>query len=137
MPPVYDRNNIFAKILRDEAPCTKVYEDEYALAFKDIYPKAKVHVLAIPKGEYVSLIDFSQNAPADMVAGFWRAVTKVAESDTCTSFAPPTSAARRSAPARGKYRSPGAQTSKSGKRVPRSAAAAARGTSAYTIANLS
>jgi diadenosine tetraphosphate (Ap4A) HIT family hydrolase len=77
--PVYDRNNIFARILRGEAPCTKVYEDEYALAFKDIHPKAQVHVLAIPKGEYVSLIDFSQSAPPDMVAGFWRAVTRVAE----------------------------------------------------------
>ena len=61
--PAYDRNNIFARILRGEAPCTKVYEDEYALAFRDIYPKARVHVLAIPKGEYVSLIDFSQSAP--------------------------------------------------------------------------
>jgi diadenosine tetraphosphate (Ap4A) HIT family hydrolase len=78
-PPVYDRNNIFAKILRGEAPCTKVYEDDYALAFKDIYPKARVHVLAIPKGEYVSLVDFSQNAPPELVAGFWRAVTIVAE----------------------------------------------------------
>jgi len=62
MTPAYDRNNIFAKILRGEAPCAKVYEDEYALAFKDIYPKAKVHVLAIPKGEYVSLTDFSQSS---------------------------------------------------------------------------
>jgi diadenosine tetraphosphate (Ap4A) HIT family hydrolase len=79
MTPTYDRNNIFAKILRGEAPCAKVYEDEYALAFKDIYPKAQVHVLAIPKGEYVSLTDFSRSAPPDMVAGFWRAVTKVAE----------------------------------------------------------
>jgi histidine triad (HIT) family protein len=78
-PPAYDSNNIFAKILRGEAPCTKVYEDDYALAFKDIYPKARVHVLAIPKGEYVSLVDFSQNAPAELVAGFWRAVTIVAE----------------------------------------------------------
>ena len=67
MTPAYDRNNIFAKILRGEAPCAKVYEDEYALAFKDIYPKAQVHVLAIPKGEYVSLTDFSQSAPPDMI----------------------------------------------------------------------
>jgi histidine triad (HIT) family protein len=77
--PLYDRNNIFARILRGEAPCTKVYEDEFALAFNDIHPKARVHVLAIPKGEYVSLIDFSQSAPPEMIAGFWRAVTKVAE----------------------------------------------------------
>ena len=78
MPP-YDRTNIFARILRGEAPCTKVYEDEFALAFNDIYPKAPVHVLAIPKGEYVSLTDFSQSAPPEMIAGFWRAVTRVAE----------------------------------------------------------
>src|ERR1700740_3251902 len=75
----YDRNNIFARILRGEAPCSKVYEDEYELAFRDIYPKAQVHVLAIPKGEDVSLPDFSQSAPAEMVAGFWRAVTRIAE----------------------------------------------------------
>jgi histidine triad (HIT) family protein len=78
-PPLYDRNNIFARILRGEAPCTKVYEDEFALAFNDIFPKARVHVLAIPKGEYVSLTDFSQSAPPETIAGFWRAVTKVAE----------------------------------------------------------
>jgi len=79
MPPAYDRTNVFARILRGEAPCSKVYEDEYAFAFKDIYPKARVHVLVVPKGEYVSLADFSQSASADMIAGFWRAVTKVAE----------------------------------------------------------
>ena len=77
--PPYDRSNVFARILRGEAPCTKVYEDEYALAFKDIHPKAQVHVLAIPKGEYVSLTDFSQAAPPELIAGFWRAVTRVAE----------------------------------------------------------
>src|SRR5262249_46789851 len=75
----YDRSNIFAKILRGEAPCTKVYEDEFALAFRDIHPKAQVHVLAIPKGEYVSFNDFTQNAPPEMLAGFWRAVAAVAE----------------------------------------------------------
>src|SRR3954467_2522566 len=77
--PTYDRNNIFARILRGEAPCTKVYEDEFALAFEDIYPKARVHVLAIPKGDYVSLADFSQSAPPELIAGFWRAVTRIAE----------------------------------------------------------
>ena len=83
MPPsfvsTYDRNNVFAQILRGEAPCTKVYEDEYALAFRDLYPKARVHVLAIPKGEYVSLTDFSQSAPPELIVGFWRAVTRIAE----------------------------------------------------------
>ena len=75
----YDRNNIFARILRGELPCKKVYEDDHALAFHDINPQAPVHVLVIPKGEYVSLADFSQSASADMIAGFWRAVTRVAE----------------------------------------------------------
>ena len=75
---VYDRNNIFARILRGEAPCRKVYEDDYALAFHDIYPKAAVHVLVVPKGDYVSLVDFTEAAPAEQQAGFWRAVTTVA-----------------------------------------------------------
>src|ERR687897_679336 len=60
----YDRNNIFARILRGELPCKKVYEDEHALAFHDINPQAPVHVLVIPKGEYVSNMDFSATAPS-------------------------------------------------------------------------
>lgn len=76
---VYDRTNIFAKILRGEAPCAKVYEDEHVLAFNDINPKAPVHVLVIPKGEYVSIVDFSAKASAEAIAAFWRAVTKIAD----------------------------------------------------------
>ena len=72
--PAYDRNNIFARILRGELPCTKVYEDEFALAFHDIHPQAPVHVLVIPKGEYVSQTDFCANGAAGLIAGFWRAV---------------------------------------------------------------
>lgn len=75
----YDTNNIFAKILRGEIPCNKVYEDEFALAFHDINPQAPVHVLVIPKGEYVSMADFSADAPADLMVGFFRAVGKVAD----------------------------------------------------------
>ena len=74
----YDRNNIFARILRGELPCKKVYEDDHALAFHDINPQAPVHVLVIPKGEYVSNMDFSANAPTETIAGFWRAVGTVA-----------------------------------------------------------
>ena len=55
----YDNNNIFAKILRKEIPCKKVYENDYALAFYDINPQAKVHILVIPKGKYISFSDFS------------------------------------------------------------------------------
>jgi diadenosine tetraphosphate (Ap4A) HIT family hydrolase len=75
----YDTNNIFAKILRGEIPCKQVYEDDFALAFHDINPQAAVHVLVIPKGEYVSMADFTANAPSELMAGFFRAVGKVAE----------------------------------------------------------
>jgi diadenosine tetraphosphate (Ap4A) HIT family hydrolase len=74
----YDPGNIFAKILRGEIPCNKVYEDEWALAFHDIAPQAPVHILVIPKGTYVSWDDFAANAPAEEIAGFVRAVGRVA-----------------------------------------------------------
>ncbi|MDE3059497.1 MAG: HIT domain-containing protein [Pseudomonadota bacterium] len=76
---MYDRNNIFAKILRGEIPCKKIYESEHALAFEDIHPKAPVHVLVVPKGEYVSLQDFSLHAPTAAVKGFFDAVAAVAK----------------------------------------------------------
>jgi histidine triad (HIT) family protein len=74
----YDDNNIFAKILRGDIPCKKVFEDDYALAFHDISPQAPVHVLVIPKGRYVSMADFSAHAPAELITGFFRAVGSVA-----------------------------------------------------------
>ena len=74
----YDDSNIFARILRGEIPCRKVYEDAYALAFHDINPQAPVHILVIPKGAYVSWDDFSERGSADEIAGFVRAVGHVA-----------------------------------------------------------
>jgi diadenosine tetraphosphate (Ap4A) HIT family hydrolase len=74
----YDDSNIFAKILRGELPSKKVYEDEHALAFHDINPLAPVHILVIPKGAYVSWDDFSEKASDAEIAGFVRAVGKVA-----------------------------------------------------------
>jgi len=76
--PPYDDGNVFARILRGEIPCKAVFENEHALAFHDINPQAPIHVLVIPKGRYVSMADFSANAPLDEVAGFWRAVGHVA-----------------------------------------------------------
>jgi histidine triad (HIT) family protein len=76
--PPYDDQNIFARILRGEIPCKKLYEDEHALAFHDISPQAPVHVLVIPKGRWVSLADFTAGAAAEEIAGFWRAVGHVA-----------------------------------------------------------
>jgi diadenosine tetraphosphate (Ap4A) HIT family hydrolase len=75
----YDQDNIFARILRGEIPCKKVYEDDFALAFHDINPKARVHVLVIPKLPCVTMSDFTKVATAEQLAGFLKAVAKVAE----------------------------------------------------------
>ena len=77
--PPYDDANIFARILRGEIPSKKVYEDQWALAFHDINAQAPTHVLVIPKGPYVSFADFSASATSDEIAGFMRAVGKVAK----------------------------------------------------------
>jgi len=74
----YDDNNIFARILRGEIPSTAIYEDEYAFAFPDINPAAPTHILVIPKGRYVSWDDFSATASDAEIAGFVRAVGKIA-----------------------------------------------------------
>jgi diadenosine tetraphosphate (Ap4A) HIT family hydrolase len=74
----YDDSNIFARILRQELPCRKVFETEHALAFHDINPLAPVHVLVIPKGAYVSWEDFSARASDSEIAGFVRAVGETA-----------------------------------------------------------
>ncbi|MDB5414412.1 MAG: histidine triad protein [Rubritepida sp.] len=78
--PPYDPQNIFARILRGEIPCKRVYEDEFALAFHDINPQAPTHVLVIPKGPHVSAADFLADAGDAEIAGFWRAVGHVAKS---------------------------------------------------------
>jgi histidine triad (HIT) family protein len=74
----YDDNNIFARILRGEIPSKRVYEDEHALAFHDINPLSPTHVLVIPKGSYVSWDDFSAKASEAEIAGFVRAVGRIA-----------------------------------------------------------
>jgi diadenosine tetraphosphate (Ap4A) HIT family hydrolase len=74
----YDSNNVFARILRGEIPCDKIYEDDFALAFHDIHPQAPVHVLVIPKGDYVSFPDFAATATAEQIAGLMRAIGVVA-----------------------------------------------------------
>ena len=76
--PPYDAQNIFARILRGEIPCKKVFENDHALAFHDINPQAPVHVLVIPKGPYCSFADFSATASDAEIAGFMRAVGTIA-----------------------------------------------------------
>ena len=75
----YDPANIFARILRGEIPCKKVYENAHALAFHDIRPQTRVHVLVIPKGAYVGVTDFAEKASAAEIEGFMRAVGETAK----------------------------------------------------------
>jgi len=77
----YDDQNVFAKILRGELPCNKVYEDEWALAFHDIAPLAPVHILVIPKGPYVSWDDFTAKASAEEITGLMHAVGHIARDE--------------------------------------------------------
>jgi len=76
---MYNKNNIFAKIIRGEIPSKKVYEDSDILAFHDIAKAAPTHVLVIPKGEFVNLPDFINKATAEKVATFFQKVTEIAQ----------------------------------------------------------
>ena len=75
----YDKNNIFAKILRGEIPCKKIYEDEFILSFHDINPQKKVHALVIPKGSYIDLDDFSTKASPEEIVGLIKGINIVAK----------------------------------------------------------
>jgi histidine triad (HIT) family protein len=75
----YDDSNIFAKILRNEIPCKKIYEDEFVLSFHDINPQKKIHALVIPKGKYIDLDDFSNNASKEEIVGLIKGINIVAK----------------------------------------------------------
>ena len=74
----YDDKNIFAKILRGEIPCNKIYEDDYVLSFYDINPQKKIHALVIPKGKYIDLDDFNNKASSEEMVGLLKGITTVA-----------------------------------------------------------
>lgn len=76
--PEYDDNNVFAKILRGEIPCDRIYENEHALAFRDINPLSAIHALVIPKNPHVNFADFAARADDAESAGFWRAAAETA-----------------------------------------------------------
>ena len=73
----YDKNNIFAKILRKEIPCKKIFENEHVLSFHDINPQKKIHALVIPKGEYINLDDFNNRASDQEIVALSKAITEV------------------------------------------------------------
>lgn len=81
MTAAYDDNNIFARILRGEIPCKKVFETEHTLAFHDVSPRAPLHVLVIPKGAYRNMDDFAARASADEMQDFIRAIGDVARQE--------------------------------------------------------
>ncbi len=76
---IYDENNIFAKILRREIPCEKIYEDEYVLSFYDVNPQRKIHALVIPKGKYIDLDDFNAKASEKEIIAYFKGISKVAK----------------------------------------------------------
>ena len=75
----YDKNNIFAKILRKEIPCKKIFENDYVLSFYDINPQKKIHVLVIPKGDYINLDDFNNRASDKEIVALSKAITEVSK----------------------------------------------------------
>ena len=75
----YDKNNIFAKILRNEIPCKKIFENDHVLSFHDINPQKKVHALVIPKGEYIHLDDFNNRASDQEIVALSKAITEVSK----------------------------------------------------------
>jgi histidine triad (HIT) family protein len=75
----YDKNNIFAKILRKEIPCKKIFENNYVLSFHDINPQKKIHALVIPKGEYINLDDFNNKASDQEIVALSKAITEVSK----------------------------------------------------------
>ena len=75
----YDDKNIFAKILKGEIPCKKIYEDDFVLSFHDVNPQKKIHALVIPKGKYINLDDFSENASSNEIVGLIKGINIVAK----------------------------------------------------------
>lgn len=73
----YDSTNVFAKILRGEIPCKKIYENEDVLAFYDINPKAKIHALVITKGMYTDFQDFMEHSSDKEISDFFRSILTV------------------------------------------------------------
>ena len=75
----YDKNNIFAKILRKEIPCKKIFENDHVLSFYDINPQKKIHALVIPKGDYINLDDFNNRASDEEIVALSKAITQVSK----------------------------------------------------------
>ena len=84
MSSTYDSNNIFFKIIRGEISCDKVLETEHSLAFRDINPRSKVHVLVIPKKPYINLNDFVLYAEDLEKIDIFNCISQVAKQEKVT-----------------------------------------------------
>ena len=76
---MYDKNNVFAKIIRGEIPSRRIVENDYALSFFDVNPMCEKHILVVPRGEYENILDFVRRASAEEQAGFWDCFVKTAD----------------------------------------------------------
>ncbi len=76
---MYDSDNIFAKIIRGDIPTDFIYENEYVVAFKDINPQKKIHLLLLPKGAYTDIFDFGKKASAEEQAAMTQAIAEIAK----------------------------------------------------------
>lgn len=83
---MYNKNNIFAKIISGEIPATKLYEDEMLIAIKDINPVAPIHILVIPKGEYIDFADFVKKAPSDHLTHYFKTIAKIAKDNGANEY---------------------------------------------------
>lgn len=83
---MYDTNNVFAKIIKNELPAKKVYEDDKILAFFDIAPVAPTHIIVIPKGQYINYVDFIEKASAEEISYYFTKIKDIAQSLGLDSF---------------------------------------------------
>lgn len=83
---MYDKNNVFAKIIRGEVPSDKIYEDEILIAFKNIDPKAPFHILVIPKNYYIDIADFAINASDDEIVHYFKMINRIAKENDVDNY---------------------------------------------------
>ncbi|MFK7974114.1 MAG: HIT domain-containing protein [Rickettsiaceae bacterium] len=83
---MYNKNNVFAKIINNEVNSDKIYEDDSLLVIKDIKAAAPIHLLVIPKGNYTDLTDFVENASNDEIAHYFKMIAKIAKENDALEY---------------------------------------------------
>lgn len=83
---MYDKNNIFARIISGRLPCKKIYEDDFLIAVKDKNPAAPIHILVIPKDSYIDLEDFTMNAESEEISHYFKKVSEIAKTTGASEY---------------------------------------------------